>query len=82
MFRRNCFKSIIRSLAFTLVLLSACNFANFDDAMKLYQNGDYENVYAQLRTITEIGYYPAQFNLGVMYASGQHVKRDDLQASA
>jgi TPR repeat protein len=82
MFINNLLKRLIGSLILTFALVSHCSFANFDDAMKLYQKGDYENAFAQLRTLAEIGYYPAQFNLGVMYASGQHVKRDDIQAYA
>lgn len=50
--------------------------ADFDHAMALYQTQDYSNAFAELETLAKGGDHAAQFNLGVMYYKGQHVRRD------
>ncbi len=64
------------------VTLLACRaFAgDFEEGMRSYKNKDYAAALTFLRRAADEGNASAQFNLGVMYAAGQGVERDDKQA--
>ncbi|MRX27014.1 TonB family protein [Kangiella sp. HZ709] len=71
----------------SLIFCSALFFANesnaaFNDAVKNYQNGDYEEAYAEFKSLSEIGNKDAQFNLGMMYLDGLGTKKDMHKAFA
>lgn len=55
---------------------------NFSEAMRLYKAGSYEEAFALFKRMAEMGYSPAQFNLGVMYYRGHSVAKDPLKGYA
>ncbi len=50
------------------------------DGMKAYNRGDFATAYRLLRQEADAGDAEAQVNLGYMYARGQGVKADQLEA--
>ena len=52
----------------------------FDAAVEAYERGDYATALAGFQNYAEQGYAAAQFNLGVMYANGEGVPKDDAEA--
>ena len=52
----------------------------FDAAVEAYKRGDYATALAGLQNYAEQGNAAAQFNLGLMYASGEGVPKDDAEA--
>ena len=52
----------------------------FQQSLEAKERGDYQTAFKLLLPLAEQGYASAQFNLGVMYASGQGVKQDDEHA--
>src|SRR5690348_14433626 len=52
----------------------------FEDAMDVYNRGDYVTALALLRPLADHGDARAQYNLGVMYHFGLGVPRDDSAA--
>ena len=71
---------------FTAVTLSLC-FASagvagpFDDAVDAHARGDYAKALRLIRPLANDGDAAAQFNLGLMYMTGQGVSRDDAAAA-
>ena len=55
-------------------------YADFDDAVAAYQNGDYETAYKELKPLAVQGLMQAQYGLGLMYVNGEGVPKDDEQA--
>ena len=49
---------------------------SFDDAVKLYNSGDYKEVARIFKVLAEQGHVVAQSNLGFMYEKGQGVPQD------
>ena len=65
------------------VLLLACGpvlAGPYEDGVAAYQRKDYATALKLFRPLAETGNFRAQFNLGVMYAAGQGVPKDDQQA--
>ena len=56
------------------------NAGPFEDGYAVYQRGDYATALKFWRPLAEKGGANAQYNLGVMYRSGQGVKQDDAEA--
>ena len=52
----------------------------FEDGAVYYQVGDYQDALRIWRPMAEAGYAPAENNLGMMYALGQDLPRDDARA--
>ena len=52
----------------------------FDAAVDAYERGDYATALAGLQNYAEQGNATAQFNLGLMYANGEGVPKDDAEA--
>src|SRR4030043_536095 len=52
----------------------------FEDATKAYYRGDYETAYRLIKPLAEQGLPEAQFNLGLMYYTGQDVLQDYPEA--
>ncbi len=57
------------------LLLAAPTWADFQAGLDAYDRGDYETALNEYRPFADQGYATAQFNLGLMYASGQGVYR-------
>ena len=60
--------------------LTAPAWAGWDEVMAAYQRGDYATVVRELRPLAEQGDAKAQYNLGVMYATGLGVPQDYAEA--
>ena len=54
----------------------------FAAAVEAYERGDYATALAGFQNYAEQGNATAQFNLGLMYASGEGVPEDDVTAYA
>lgn len=52
----------------------------FEDAVAAYEAGDYATAYRLQRPLGDQGFVKAQVNLGIMYAHGHGVPRDDVEA--
>ena len=63
-----------------LLLISYSAFADFDRGLAAYERGDYATAYREFRADAEQGHATAQHNLGVMYANGQGVTKNDAEA--
>jgi TonB family protein len=68
-------------IAFLLVM-TPVSYANFTEAMRLYKANEFEKAHVMFKRMAEMGYFPAQFNLGVMYNEGQYVAKDPIQGYA
>lgn len=53
---------------------------DFDGAVKAYDAGDYVKALREWLPLAEAGNAEAQYNVGVMYAVGRGVVRDDAEA--
>ncbi len=76
-------KAILRSgfLALAITALAVPVSAGpYVDGYAAYQRGDYATALKFWRPLAEKGGANAQYNLGVMYRSGQGVKQDDAEA--
>ena len=62
------------------VLLSGPIHADFRAGMNAYSQGDYATALKEWRPLAEHGDAGAQYILGVLYATGQGVPQDDVQA--
>ncbi len=56
--------------------------ADFDQAMAAYRAQDYDTAVAELQPLAEAGEADAQYQLGLMYAEGEGVMPDDVEATA
>jgi TPR repeat protein len=52
----------------------------FEDGVAAYEAGDYATAYRLQQPLADQGFVKAQVNLGIMYAQGQGVTRDDGEA--
>ena len=52
----------------------------FQQGLSAYQQSDYQTAFKLWLPLAEQGEANVQFNLGVMYANGQGVKQDDVEA--
>ena len=69
-------------LAGVLFLLgSAPAYADFEAGLEAYKRGDYETALREFKPLAEQGIAEAQFNLGVMYVTGQGVPQDNKEAA-
>ncbi len=56
--------------------------ASFKKAMSLYEAQEFQSAYEAFHAMAVIGNPSSQFNLGVMYYRGEHVKKDPAKAYA
>ena len=64
-----------------LILLPMKGLADeFEVGVAAFYRGNYERAYVEFRLLAEQGHAPAQYWLGVMYADGQGVPQDDVEA--
>jgi TPR repeat protein len=77
---------LLMSLRFTITLaLSAIclvvpAWADYQAGEEAYHRGDYTTALREWRPLAELGIAPAQLNLGLLYANGQGVPQDYVQA--
>jgi TPR repeat protein len=55
-------------------------WADFQAGVDAYDRGDYATALREWRPLAELGIAPAQLNLGLLYANGQGVPQDYVQA--
>lgn len=65
-----------------LSIASLTVFADFNQAVKNYEAGDYKKAFLEFQYLAEIGNKNAQYNLGFMYLDGLGVKQDLYKAYA
>jgi len=68
------------ALMLSVLCLAAPAWADFKAGADAYHRGDYATALRELRSPAEQGVASAQFNLGLLYANGQGVSKDDAQA--
>jgi TPR repeat protein len=73
-------RHIVFALALTMTLVSGAVAGPFEDAAAAYERGDYKTASRLWRTLAEQGLAMAQLNLGIMYAKGNGVPQDYVQA--
>ena len=71
---------IILTLSLLLFGINTPAFADFNDGYDAYQRGDYKTAVMWYRKSANQGFANAQYNLGVMYDTGQGVLKNDKQA--
>ena len=76
---KNLFKYISLFIV-TLVMSSATASADYQEGLDAYDAGDYATAMKEWRPLAEQGNANAQYNLGVMYANGNGVPQDDVEA--
>ena len=73
-----------RALVLSIVCLAVPAWAEYKVDKESYalaiERGDYTTAMRELRPLAEQGLAAAQFNLGLLYANGQGVPKDDAQA--
>jgi uncharacterized protein len=80
---RNCKLRGLRFLVaavFSIVCLAAPAWADFKAGEKAYQNKDYVTALREWQPLAKQGQAVAQYHLGLLYANGQGVPKDDAQA--
>ena len=68
------------AVVLSIVCLAAPAWADYQAGMDAYNRGDYATALREWRPLAELGIAPAQFNLGLLYANGQGVPQDYVQA--
>lgn len=68
------------ALVLSIVCLAAPAWADFKAGVDAYQRGDYATALREWQPLAEQGQALAQYNLGLLYANGQGVSKDDAQA--
>jgi TPR repeat protein len=68
------------ALVLSLVCLAAPAWADFNAGEKAYHRGDYATALREWHPLAKQGQAVAQYHLGLLYANGQGVPKDDAQA--
>lgn len=68
------------ALVLSIVCLAAPAWADFKAGENAYHRGDYATALREWQPLAKQGHAAAQYNLGLLYANGQGVKKDDAQA--
>ena len=73
-------KRILAAIVLSLMLTGGAAAGPLEDGLAAHERGDYATALRLFRPLGEQGNASAQYNLGVMYALGQGVPRDNVQA--
>ena len=68
------------ALVLSIVCLAAPAWADFKAGESAYHRGDYATALREWQPLAKQGHAAAQYNLGLLYANGQGVKKDDAEA--
>ena len=68
------------SLVLSIVCLASPAWADFNAGEKAYRGGDYATALREWQPLAEQGHVVAQYQLGLLYATGQGVTKDDAKA--
>ena len=77
------YEFVVKNLAFIAVLLLSGLplYADFQDGLAAYNSGDYSTAAQEWQPIAERGDANAEYNMGLLYSSGQGVPRDYQMAA-
>jgi len=67
-------------MALALSLAAPVMAAGLEDAVAAYRRADYAKAFQVYHSLADQGLAVAQFNLGLMYANGQGVAKDETEA--
>ena len=73
----------MKNILYTIILsflFSFSVFADWEAGVDALEKGDYETAYIEFITFAERGNVDAQYNLGLMYSSGEGVPEDNMSA--
>jgi TPR repeat protein len=70
----------ITATAFLCLLLTNPAWAGFPEALTAWKSGDYATALREFKPLAHQGNTSAQYNLGVIYANGRGVARNDVEA--
>ena len=68
------------ALVLSIALLAAPAWADFKTGEKAYQSGDYATALREWQPLAEQGHAGSQYQLGLLYANGKGVTKDDAKA--
>ena len=68
------------TLVLSIVCLTTPAWADFKAGEKAYRSGDYATALREWQPLAKQGQAAAQYHLGLLYANGQGVPKDDAQA--
>ena len=68
------------ALVLSIVCLTASAWADFNAGENAYHRGDYATALREWQPLAKQGHAVAQYNLGLLYANGHGVPKDDVQA--
>jgi TPR repeat protein len=68
------------ALVLSIVCLAAPAWADFKAGENAYHRGDYATAMREWQPLAKQGHAVAQYNLGLLYANGHGVPKDDVQA--
>ncbi|RPH74496.1 sel1 repeat family protein, partial [bacterium] len=68
------------ALVLSIICLAAPAWADFNAGENAYHRGDYATALREWQPLAKQGHAVAQYNLGLLYANGQGVPKDDAQA--
>ena len=73
-------RRILAGVILSLMLTGGAFAGPLEEGLAAHERGDYATALRLFRPLGEQGNASAQYNLGVMYALGQGVPRDNVQA--
>ena len=73
---KNIFSIVCASSTFLLLLSSTVALADYEDGVEAAFSGDYDTAFKEFTIAAEEGLSLAQFNLGILYFTGQGVEQD------
>ena len=73
---KNIFSIVCASSTFLLFLSSTVALADYEDGVEAAFSGDYDTAFKEFTIAAEEGLSLAQYNLGILYFTGQGVEQD------
>ena len=77
---KNIFSIVCASSAFFLFLSSTAALADYEDGVEAAFSGDYDTAFKEFTIAAEEGLSLAQYNLGILYFTGQGVEQNFNEA--
>jgi uncharacterized protein len=74
------FRTVLAGTILALSVVVPVMAASLEDAVLAYRRADYATAFQVYRFLADQGLAVAQFNLGLMYANGQGVSKDETEA--
>ena len=73
---KNIFSTVCASSTFLLLLSNTVALADYEDGVEAAFSGDYDTAFKEFTIAAEEGLSLAQYNLGILYFTGQGVEQD------